>query len=246
MSSFLGNEFEEILVKRLSEHAVLPTRGSSDAAGFDLSSCIDTIVPARGKSLVPTDLSIAIPQNTYARVAPRSGLAWKHFIDVGAGVVDYDYRGNVGVVLFNHSEQDFEVKKGDRIAQLILERICMAPLREVDELPSTERGAGGFGSTGMTGSIESKGSGESSSSKVRVVAPDGQQSVKELLLFLNGLGDQDNAPWIETFGSYDEAKKRLKPLALDNNIGLVAAMQAYEINGDFEDLVETLFIIANR
>ena len=73
----------------------------------------------------------------------------KNFIDVGAGVVDYDYRGNVGVVLFNHSEQDFEIKRGDRIAQLILERISMADIQEVEELSSTDRGAGGFGSTGL-------------------------------------------------------------------------------------------------
>lgn len=138
--------------------------------GFDLSSAYDITVPKRGKAIVKTDLAIAIPPNTYARVgkleflavhnihqvicditleAPRSGLAVKNFIDVGAGVVDYDYRGNVGVVLFNHGEEDFHVKRGDRIAQLILERICMADIQEVDELASTERGAGGFGSTGV-------------------------------------------------------------------------------------------------
>nr|GFA34559.1 deoxyuridine 5'-triphosphate nucleotidohydrolase [Tanacetum cinerariifolium] len=75
-------------VKKLSENAVLPTRGSSLAAGYDLSSAVEAKVPARGKALVPTDLSIAVPQGTYA--PPRSGLAWKHSIDVGAGVVDAD------------------------------------------------------------------------------------------------------------------------------------------------------------
>lgn len=94
-------------VKRLSEHAILPTRGSSGAAGYDLSSAYDDVVPARGKAIIKTDLSIAIPSGTYARIAPRSGLAVKHFIDTGAGVVDEDYRGPVGVVLFNHSEADF-------------------------------------------------------------------------------------------------------------------------------------------
>ena len=97
-----------------------------------------------------TDLSIAIPKDTYARVAPRSGLAWKHFIDVGAGVVDYDYRGNVGVILFNHSDVDFEVKHGDRIVQLILERIATPEVLEVEDLDDTARGAGGFGSTGVS------------------------------------------------------------------------------------------------
>ena len=99
--------------------------------------------------MVKTGLAIAIPENTYARIAPRSGLAVKKFIDTGAGVVDYDYRGEVGVVLFNHAEEDFEVKKGDRIAQLILERISMAEVVETDELFATERGAAGFGSTGV-------------------------------------------------------------------------------------------------
>jgi dUTP pyrophosphatase len=114
-----------------------------------LSSAYDCTVPARGKALVKTDLAIATPENTYARIAPRSGLAWKNFIDTGAGVVDYDYRGNVGVILFNHGESDFEVKRGDRIAQLILERISMAEVEETEELFETSRGAGGFGSTGV-------------------------------------------------------------------------------------------------
>ena len=135
-------------VKKISEHATLPVRGSDGAAGYDLASAYDYVVPARGKELVKTDLSIAIPKDTYARIAPRSGLAWKHFIDTGAGVVDYDYRGNVGVILFNHGEKDFEVKKGDRVAQLILERITTPEVAEVEDLDATDRGAGGFGSTG--------------------------------------------------------------------------------------------------
>jgi dUTP pyrophosphatase len=81
--------------------------------------------------------------------APRSGLAWKHSIDVGAGVIDADYRGPVGVILFNHSDQDFEVKVGDRIAQLIIEKILTPKALEVEDLDSTFRGVGGFGSTGV-------------------------------------------------------------------------------------------------
>lgn len=77
-------------------------------------------------------------------------MAVKNFIDVGAGVVDYDYRGSVGVVLFNHADVDFSIARGDRIAQLILERISMADIEEVDELFATERGEGGFGSTGVS------------------------------------------------------------------------------------------------
>lgn len=124
--------------------------------GFDLSSAYDICIPAKGKGIVKTDLAIAVPLNTYARVAPRSGLAVKNFIDVGAGVVDYDYRGNVGVVLFNHSDLDFNVKRGDRVAQLVLERISMADIEEVEELFDTERGASGFGSTGVSAPSDSE------------------------------------------------------------------------------------------
>ncbi|XP_073127023.1 deoxyuridine 5'-triphosphate nucleotidohydrolase [Henckelia pumila] len=136
-------------VKKLSEKAVLPSRGSSLSAGYDLSSAADVKVPARGKAMIPTDLSIAIPEGTYARIAPRSGLTWKNSIDVGAGVIDADYRGPVGVILFNHSDVDFEVKIGDRIAQLIIEKIMTPEVAEVDDLDSTVRGFGGFGSTGI-------------------------------------------------------------------------------------------------
>lgn len=113
------------------------------------SAAAVTIPANGGRAIVPTDISIAIPPGTYARVAPRSGLAVKHGIDVGAGVVDYDYRGPLGVVLFNFGKEPFEVKAGDRIAQLVLERIVTPDVEEVEELDSTERGAGGFGSTGI-------------------------------------------------------------------------------------------------
>jgi dUTP pyrophosphatase len=84
-------------VKKLSDLAIIPTRGSPGAAGYDLSSAYEGVVPARGKALLKTDLAIAVPPGTYGRVAPRSGLAWKNSIDTGAGVIDEDYRGNVGV-----------------------------------------------------------------------------------------------------------------------------------------------------
>ncbi|KAF7847989.1 hypothetical protein BT93_L2386 [Corymbia citriodora subsp. variegata] len=136
-------------VKKLSEKAFLPSRASPLSTGYDLSSAAEAKVPARGKALVPTNLSIAIPEGTYARIAPRSGLAWKHSIDVGAGVIDADYRGPVGVILFNHSDADFQVKAGDRIAQLIIEKIMTPDVLEVKDLDSTLRGEGGFGSTGV-------------------------------------------------------------------------------------------------
>ncbi|OWR41673.1 deoxyuridine 5'-triphosphate nucleotidohydrolase isoform X2 [Danaus plexippus] len=134
---------------RISEHAFPPVKGSDKAAGFDLKSAYDYIVPARGKELIKTDLQIELPSGCYGRVAPRSGLAVKNFIDVGAGVIDEDYRGNVGVVLFNHSNEDFKVNKGDRIAQLICERIYYPDLVEVSNLSESKRADGGFGSTGI-------------------------------------------------------------------------------------------------
>ncbi|GBF88225.1 dUTP pyrophosphatase [Raphidocelis subcapitata] len=140
---------ESFRVQRISDKASLPTRGSAKAAGYDISSAEDTLVPARGKACISTGLRIAVPAGTYGRVAPRSGLAAKHFIDTGAGVVDEDYRGELKVLLFNHSDADFQVRVGDRIAQLVLERIATPEVEEVASLDDTERGAGGFGSTGV-------------------------------------------------------------------------------------------------
>ncbi|KAK1366400.1 Deoxyuridine 5'-triphosphate nucleotidohydrolase [Heracleum sosnowskyi] len=152
----ITSEFKEsnqnvpiLRVKKLSDKAVIPSRGSPLSAGYDLSSAKETVIPARGKALVPTDLSIAIPEGTYGRIAPRSGLTWKHSIDVGAGVIDGDYRGPVGVILFNHSDVEFQVNVGDRIGQLIIEKIMTPDVTEVDDLDDTVRGVGGFGSTGV-------------------------------------------------------------------------------------------------
>ncbi len=144
-----NNEVEVLQVKRLSDNAIMPTRGSPLSAGYDLASAEQTIIKAGGKGIVKTDLSIACPLGTYARIAPRSGLAVKKFIDVGAGVVDADYRGPVGVVLFNFGSEDFVIEKGDRVAQLILEKVSMVDVHEVNELTDTQRGEGGFGSTGI-------------------------------------------------------------------------------------------------
>jgi dUTP pyrophosphatase len=110
-------------VKLLSETAKPPTRGSAFAAGYDIYASKETTVPARGKVLVDTDISIAVPAGTYGRIAPRSGLASKHSIDTGAGVIDADYRGPVKVLLFNFSDVDFKIAVHERIAQLIVERV---------------------------------------------------------------------------------------------------------------------------
>jgi dUTP pyrophosphatase len=107
---------EQLMITKLSDEAVMPRKSSLNAAGFDLASSVDSVVPANGRALIPTDLAMVVPQGTYGRIAPRSGLAVKHFLSVGAGVIDADYRGNVKVLLFNHGDLDFHVSKGDRIA----------------------------------------------------------------------------------------------------------------------------------
>lgn len=137
-------------VKRLTPYSTLPARATEGAAGYDLSSAIDTVVATRGKALVMTDLAIAIPHNYYGRIAPRSGLAWKNHIDVGGGVIDSDYRGNVGVVLFNHGESDLIIRRGDRIAQLLIEKIITPAIQEVEDFDPTIRGSNGFGSTNIS------------------------------------------------------------------------------------------------
>ncbi|XP_066949651.1 deoxyuridine 5'-triphosphate nucleotidohydrolase-like [Macrobrachium rosenbergii] len=135
--------------KKLTDNAYPPVRGSKLAAGYDLRSAYDEVIPSEGKALIRTDLQVDLPEGCYGRIAPRSGLSWKHHIDVGAGVIDRDYRGNVGVVLFNHSKTNYEVKKGDRVAQLVCEKILYPEIEEVEEISDTDRGDGGFGSTGI-------------------------------------------------------------------------------------------------
>nr|WGL40786.1 dUTP pyrophosphatase [Tawny frogmouth aviadenovirus A] len=143
---------ERLRFKRLSLRAIPPVRSSSDAAGYDLYSATDVVVPAGGRWLIPTDLAFQFPAGCYGRIAPRSGLAYKFYIDVGAGVIDPDYRGNVCVLLYNFSEFNFNVRRGDRIAQLILERYCApAHCEEVESLEDSYRGVEGFGSTGVHG-----------------------------------------------------------------------------------------------
>lgn len=139
----------KLFVKRLSPHAVLPVRADDGAAGYDLSSAENTVVPAHGKALISTGWAMKIADGYYGRIAPRSGLAWKNHIDIGAGVVDKTYRGCVGVVLFNHSATELKIGIKDRVAQLIITKIDNPEVVEVEDLDVTVRGAGGFGSTGM-------------------------------------------------------------------------------------------------
>ena len=136
------------LIKKLVPEAIVPTRGSDGAAGYDLASVVDITVPALGRVAVATGLAMRVPSGTYGRIAPRSGLAYKYGIDVLAGVVDEDYRNEVLVILYNTSDCDYIIKKGDRIAQLVLEKISTPEVEIVDDLDKTSR-TGGFGSTGV-------------------------------------------------------------------------------------------------
>lgn len=139
------------VISKVVPHAVIPTRATEGAAGYDLNACEDAVVPAGGWKMINTGIAVQIPSDCYARVAPRSGLTLKKGLSTGAGVVDSDYRDAVRVILFNHSDIDFEVKAGDRIAQMIFERIYTPVLQEVtyEEMTHTQRGLGGFGSTGV-------------------------------------------------------------------------------------------------
>jgi len=134
-------------VKILKADAQIPLRASNGSAGYDLYACDDIVILPMNKALIPTGLAVEIPEGCYGRIAPRSGLSAKKFIDVGAGVIDRDYRQEVKVLLFNFGVEVYFVKKGDRIAQLILERIETPDVIVVSELSATTR-TGGFGSTG--------------------------------------------------------------------------------------------------
>ena len=125
---------------------------SEHAAGMDLIAAVnpEVIIPPGEWKLVPTGISIALPEGYEAQVRPRSGLALKQGVSIlnTPGTVDADYRGEVGVILMNHSKENLIIKRGDRIAQMIINQIEHAAIEEVDELPDTVRGTGGFGHTG--------------------------------------------------------------------------------------------------
>lgn len=145
--------------QKLSEDATIPKRAHEGDAGYDLYSAVDTTVPARSTKLVATDICVRLPEppvpttSVYGRIAERSGLALKKSIAVGGGVIDTTFTGSLGVILHNHSDADFTVRRGDRVAQFIVE-VCMTPaVEEVTDVSgagsvATERGGRGFGSSG--------------------------------------------------------------------------------------------------
>lgn len=145
-----------VRIERLphAEGLPLPAYETSGSAGMDLRAAIDENLPVMlapgARTLVPTGLKIALEPGFEAQVRPRSGLALKHGITClnSPGTIDSDYRGEVGVILINHGQEPFVIKRGERIAQMIIARYAQAVMTEVEALDETERGAGGFGSTG--------------------------------------------------------------------------------------------------
>jgi dUTP pyrophosphatase len=133
---------------QLSGPARLPAYGSASAAGADLTAAEDALLPPGGRAAVGTGVVLALPPGHVGLVWPRSGLALRHGIDTLAGVIDSDYRGEVRVVLVNHGAEPFEIQPGDRVAQLLVQRVERATFHRADALAGTTRGAGGFGSTG--------------------------------------------------------------------------------------------------
>lgn len=134
--------------KKLSEKAKIPSQATSSDAGYDLYTTESGVIKSGERKLFKTNISTAIPHGYYGRVAPRSGLAYKHGIDVLAGVIDSGYRGDIGVILINFWTEDFAVNEWDKIAQFIIEKCHYVDRQEVTELPESQRGEGAYGSTG--------------------------------------------------------------------------------------------------
>lgn len=143
------NNGMDIQMKLLSEKAKAPEQGTSFSAGYDLFAAEEAVVPRLGRKLIKTNVSMAIPMNYYGRIAPRSGLAYKHGIDILAGVIDSDYRGDIGIVVYNTDNNlDFPVKIGDKIAQIIIEPCASVNFINSETLSSTKRGELGYGHSG--------------------------------------------------------------------------------------------------
>jgi len=140
-------------VRRLDPDTPLPDYATPGASGLDVCAAVpgDLVIAPGGRVLVPTGMSVAVPQGVEVQVRPRSGLALKYGVTVlnAPGTIDSDYRGEVGVILVNHGQAPFTVRRGDRIAQLVVATVVRCEVREVEDLDATFRGAGGFGHTGI-------------------------------------------------------------------------------------------------
>ncbi|GHV58890.1 deoxyuridine 5'-triphosphate nucleotidohydrolase [Campylobacterota bacterium] len=139
-----------LLVKKLDPNAIIPQYHSAEAAGFDLHSLLDYEIGRGERTLVKTGLAVSFAQGYELQVRPRSSLALKHGVTVlnSPGTVDSDYRGELMIILINHGSEPFMIKRGERVAQAVLKAVEQAVITEVDDLDATDRGTGGFGSTG--------------------------------------------------------------------------------------------------
>tara|TARA_Y100000996_G_scaffold327546_1_gene263612 strand:- start:16 stop:453 length:438 start_codon:yes stop_codon:yes gene_type:complete len=142
----------KVLIKKLNSKVQLPKYKTDGSSGMDLMAFIEDSIKIKPQksALIPTGISIAIPEDTEVQIRPRSGLAAKYSISVlnTPGTIDSDYRGEIKIILFNHGKDEFIINNNDRIAQMILMPIIKAEFEEVEDLPKTLRGSGGFGSTG--------------------------------------------------------------------------------------------------
>jgi dUTP pyrophosphatase len=143
-----NSETQQLSFKRLDQRALLPTRGSASSAGLDLYSIEDVALAPKQRALVSTGLAVAIPEGYYGRVAPRSGLAVKNGLDVLAGVIDADYRGEIRCAVYNTGDETINLPAQSKICQLIIEKIITPTPVWAEEISDTDRGEGGFGSTG--------------------------------------------------------------------------------------------------
>ena len=142
----------KVLIKKLNSKVQLPMYKTDGSSGMDLIAFIEKPINIKPQesALIPTGISIAIPEDTEVQIRPRSGLAVKSSISVlnTPGTIDSDYRGEIKIILFNHGKEEFTVNNNDRIAQMILMPVLKAEFEQVEELPISVRGSGGFGSTG--------------------------------------------------------------------------------------------------
>ena len=148
----------KILIKKTNKEVITPKYKTDGSSGVDLSAFLEkkVVIKPNSSELIPTGLQVAIPEELEIQIRPRSGLAAKKSIGVlnSPGTIDSDYRGELKIILFNHGKEDFIINNGDRIAQMVLVPIVKMEFEEVDSLPDTIRGQGGFGSTGKKWALQ--------------------------------------------------------------------------------------------
>ena len=136
------------LIKKLDERAKIPQMHSGGAAGYDLHALTPVTIPSGSRIVVRTGIAIEMPEGFFGRICSRSSMSLVHGIEVGAGIIDEDYRGEIFMLLYNHGKEDYDICEGERMAQLVLQPRISFPVVQATVLTETERNSGGFGSTG--------------------------------------------------------------------------------------------------